>query len=447
MRSDGMSGLYQPYEPNQAHLFPPSPRDWLPEDHLAHFISDTVDALDIKVLEEAYRREGAGTLAYHPRMMLKLLIYSYCSGIFSSRAIARGIEENVALRFLAAGHSPSHRTLCRFRAEHIDAFEGLFVQVVRIAQEAKLIKMGRLAIDGTKVKANASKHKAMSYGRMKQEEAKLSKEIAAITKMATKADAEEDVEFGQDFRGDELPSELTRRESRKAVIQAAKERLEARTKEAEAEEIAKEKKRKAEGKPRRGRKRKTPPGTPKDTDQENFTDPDSRIVKTKDGYQQGYNAQTAIDDECQIIVATTLSNTAPDNRQLIPVVDAATKNVGVVPGRVIADTGYKSEENFCALEKRRIKGFIALGRKDPAAGEDDDDLPATARMRQSMKTKRGRTEYRARKHIAEAPFGWIKRTLGFRSFSLRGLANVAGEWSLVCTAMNLRRMAKMIQWT
>ena len=158
-----MSGLYQPYEPDQPHLFPPSPRDWLPEDHLAYFVSDTVDALDISAIEAAYRRAGAGTLAYHPRMMLKLLVYSYCAGIFSSRAIARGVEENVALRVLAAGHSPSHRTLCRFRTDHITAFEDLFVQVVRIAQEAKLVKMGTLAIDGTKLKANASKHKAMSY--------------------------------------------------------------------------------------------------------------------------------------------------------------------------------------------------------------------------------------------------------------------------------------------
>ena len=218
-----MSGLYQPYEPDQSHLFPPSPRDWLPEDHLAYFISDTVDALDISAIEAAYRRAGAGTLAYHPRMMLKLLVYSYCTGIFSSRSIARGVEENVALRVLAAGHSPSHRTLCRFRTDHIAAFEDLFAQVVRIAQEAKLVKMGTLAIDGTKLKANASKHKAMSYGRMKEEDAKLAKEIAAITKAATERDTQEDLDLGPDFRGDELPDELARRESRRAAIQAAKE--------------------------------------------------------------------------------------------------------------------------------------------------------------------------------------------------------------------------------
>jgi len=442
-----MSGLYQPYEPDQPHLFPPSPRDWLPEDHLAYFISDTVDALDISAIEAAYRRAGAGTLAYHPRMMLKLLVYGYCTGTFSSRSIARGVEENVALRVLAAGHSPSHRTLCRFRTDHIAAFEDLFVQVVRIAQEAKLVKMGTLAIDGTKLKANASKHKAMSYGRMKEQDAKLAKEIAAIVKAATEVDAQEDLDLGPDFRGDELPDELARRESRRAAIQSAKERLEARTREADAEAIAKEEKRKAEGKPKRGPKHKTPPGTPKDSAQENFTDPDSRIMKTKDGYQQSYNAQTAVDKECQIIVGTTVSNVAPDSNQLLPVLDVATRNTGVKPGKTLADAGYKSEENFAALETRGIKGFIALGRKDTAAGKDDDESPATKRMRRTMKTKRGRSEYRTRKHIAEAPFGWIKRVLGFRSFSLRGLSKVTGEWSLVCAAVNLRRMATMIQWT
>ena len=234
-----MNGLFQPYEPDEQHLFPPSPRDWLPEDHLAYFISETVDELDIEVIKSSYRQAGAGTLAYHPRMMLKVLIYSYCTGIFSSRSIARGLEENIALRVLAAGNSPSHRTLCRFRCEHIEAFKDLFMQVVRIAQEAKLVKMGTLAIDGTKLKANGSKHKAMSYGRVKAEEAKLGKEITAITKAATEIDAQEDLDLGPNFRGDKLPEELARRQSRKAVIQAAKRRLEARTKEADADAIAK----------------------------------------------------------------------------------------------------------------------------------------------------------------------------------------------------------------
>ncbi len=239
---------------------------------------------------------------------------------------------------------------------------------------------------------------------------------------------------------------MARRESRKKAIQAAKERLEARTREADAEAIAKEKKRKAEGKRKRGRERKTPLGTPEDSAQENFTDPDSRIMKTKTGYEQCHNAQTAIDAECQIIVAGTVSNVAADNGQLIPVVDAATENAGIKPEKAIADAGYKSEENFVELEKRGIKGFVSLGRRSLAAGVDNADLPATNRMRHTMKTKRGRKEYRARKHIAEAPFGWIKRVLGFRVFILRGLDKVTGEWSLVCAAMNLRRMSTMIEW-
>jgi transposase len=441
-----MSGLYQPYEPDQPHLFPPSPRDWLPEDHLAYFISDTVDALDISAIEAAYRCAGAGTLAYHPRMMLKILIYSYCTGIFSSRAIARGVEENVALRVLAAGHSPSHRTLCRFRTDHIAAFDGLFVQVVRIAQEAKLVKMGTLAIDGTKLKANASKHKAMSYGRMKEQDAKLAKEIAAITKAATETDAQEDLDLGPNFRGDELPEELARRESRRATILAAKERLEARTREADVEAIAKEEKRKAEGKSKRGPKYKTPPGTPEDAAQENFTDPDSRIMKSGGKYEQCFNAQTAVDGERQIIVAATISNNASDVNELIPVLDTAIDNVGTEPKKLLADAGYKSEGNFAELEARRTEAFIPLDRRTRDA-DPNPKQPATMRMKQKMKTKRGREAYRPRKHIAEAPFGWIKRGLGFRSFSLRGLDKVAGEWSLVCAAVNLRRMAAAIQWT
>lgn len=441
-----MSGLYQPYEPDQPHLFPPSPRDWLPEDHLAYFLSDTVDALDISAIEAAYRSRGGGTLSYHPRMMLKLLIYSYCTGTFSSRAIARGVEENVALRVLAAGHSPSHRTLCRFRTDHIATFEGLFVQVVQIAREAKLVKMGTLAIDGSKLKANASKHKAMSYGRMKEEDAKLAKEIAAITKAATETDGQEDLDLGPDFRGDELPEELARRESRRATILAAKERLEARTREAEAEAIAKETKRKADGKSKRGPKYKTPPGTPEDTAQENFTDPDSRIMKANGKYEQCFNAQTAVDGEQQIIVAANVSNNASDVNELIPVLDTAIENVGTEPKELLADAGYKSEANFAELEARTTEAFIPLDRKARDAAPNPKQ-PSTMRMKEKMKTERGREAYRPRKHIAEAPFGWIKRVLGFRSFSLRGLDKVAGEWSLVCAAINLRRMAAVIQWT
>ncbi len=441
-----MSGLYQPYEPDQAHLFPPSPCDWLPEGHLAYFISDTVDALDISAIEARYRSFGAGTLSYHPQMMLKVLIYSYSSGIFSSRAIAKGIEDNVGLRVLAAGNSPSHRTLCRFRADHIEAFKDLFVQVVQIAREAKLVKMGTLAIDGTKLKANASKHKAMSYGRMKEEDAKLSKEIASITKAATETDTQEDLDLGPDFRGDELPKELARRESRRATILAAKERLEARTREADAETIAKEKKRKDEGKSRRGPKYKTPPGTPQDSAQENFTDPDSRIMKSNGGYEQGFNAQTAVDSEHQIIVAATISNNAADVNELILVLDAAIDNVGTEPKKLLADAGYKSEKNFEELEGRTPEAFIPLDRKTRDAKTNPEN-PATMRMKRKMNTKRGREAYRSRKHIVEAPFGWIKRGLGFQSFSLRGLDKVSGEWSLVCVAMNLRRMAGMIQWT
>ena len=225
-----MGGQFAPYEPKQ-QLLPPSLQDWLPEDHLCYFVSDTVDQLDISSIESKYRTGGSGNVAYHPRLMLKLLIYGYCCGVHSSRMMARQIEENVAFRVLAAGQSPSHRSICRFRQDHVDEFCLLFGQVVQIAMASGLVSMGKLAIDGTKVKANASKHKAMSYGRMKEEEKRLRKEIRALVKIANDADSAEDVEFGPDFRGDEIPEELKRREDRLAQIKKAKASLEARKQE------------------------------------------------------------------------------------------------------------------------------------------------------------------------------------------------------------------------
>lgn len=438
-----MGGQFAPYEPNQQLLLPPSLRDWLPEDHLCYFISDTVDQLDISSIVDQYRSAGSGNVAYHPRLMLKLLFFGYCTGFFSSRKIAQQIEENVAFRVLAAGQSPSHRSICRFRQEHITEFGELFVQVVEIATASGLTKMGTLAIDGTKIKANASKHKAMSYGRMKSEEKRLRKEIQALIQTAGDVDALEDEQFGPNFRGDEMPEELRRRESRLQVIREAKKRLEERKREEDAEKIEAEKK----SEKKRGSKRKHPLGKPKDSDQENFTDPESRIMKGGSGaFEQCYNAQTAVDGDSQIIVAADVTQCAADNGQLIPMLDAATENTGDTPERVLADSGYKSEDNFTKLEDREVDAYVSLGREGKSSGRIDPDKPATQNMQRKLRTKRGRKRYSDRKRIVEPPFGWIKRCLGFQSFSLRGLEKVTGEWSLVCLALNLKRMNQRLAW-
>ena len=441
-----MGQIFERYEPDQALLFPPSPRDWLPEGHLAFFVSETVEQLELAAFYAKYeeRSDGRGNCAYEPRLMLKLLIYSYCTGMFSSRKIAMGVEERVPLRYLAAGHSPSHRTIARFRHEHLAAFRSLFVQVVRIAGEAGLVKMGTIAIDGSRVKANASRHKAMSYGRMKSEEQRLRREIKRITALAQKADKAEDAELGPDFRGDELPMELARRETRAAAIAAAKKRLEdAQAAEDEAGGRGGRKKKRNDRRP--GCER--PNGTPPDDKQSNFTDPESQIMKTPGGgFEQCFNAQIAVDAEAQIIVAADVTPSAADVRQLLPMQDLAEQNTGQRPRRVLADAGYKSEANLLALEQRNIDGYVSLGRRKETTEKAVKAGPATARMGRKLLTKRGRARFKTRKAIVEPAIGWVKHILGFRSFSLRGHAQVSAEWDLVCLATNLRRMNALMTW-
>lgn len=447
----GMQGLYRPYHPDQQFLLPPSLRDWLPEGHLSHFVADTVDRLDLSELDAAYRTSGKGNLPYHPRLMLKLLIYGYATGVFSSRNIAQACETDIAFRFLAADDPPGHRTLARFRKLHLDAFEGLFVQVVQVAQASGLVTLGTLAIDGSKVRANASKHKAMSYERLQKEQERLRREIQALIAKAAQRDADEDVEFGPDFRGDELPAELARREQRQATIDAAIKRLEARKREEAAPAIEQaqqaEKERKQRGEPKRGRKRKHPLGKPKPKDQENFTDPESRIMKTNEGFQQCYNAQTAVDGEAQIIVATDVTQSAADTGALVPMIEAAESNTETAAKTVLADAGYASEANFQALEDRNTRAYIPLGRENGKQPKKiKAELVATKRMQRRMTGPRAREHYRKRKHIAEPPFGWIKHVLGFRTFLLRGLKAVRAEWNLVGLAVNLRRMNQRVEW-
>lgn len=443
-----MGTTYRPYAPDQELLLPPSLREWLSEGHLAYFISDVVDELDLSEFHAPYEGDGRRKSPYDPSMMLKILIYAYASGVFSSRKIARKLEEDVAFRVLAAGNFPKHRTICDFRKRHLPAFRMIFIQVVRIAREADLVSLGTLAIDGTKVKANASKHKAMSYGRLRKEGARLSKEIDSLCAQARRLDDAEDKQFGADMRGDELPEELQHRHSRLARIQAAKARL-------EAEQIEVDKARgRAPGDDRRppgggrGARFKRDYGVPEDKAQSNFTDPDSHIMKTGNGFQQCYNGQLAVDGEFQIIVANRLGNNANDKGQLLPVLTAVTNALHETPETCLADSGYRKEADLKALEARGIDGYVSLGKEGKEQTNiDPDQYPATFRMAEKLLTPDGKARYARRKHTVEAANGWIKNVLGFRQFSLRGLPAVKAEWDLVCLALNLRRMRPLMSFT
>ena len=429
-----MAANYLPYEPEQMLLLPEAIQDWLPEGHLAHFISDTVDTLDLSEFHARYDQDGPRNQPFHPAMMVKVLIYGYASGVFSSRKIARKLHEDVAFRVLAAGNFPAHRTIRDFRALHLKELSELFVQVVRLAREMGLVKLGTIAVDGTKLKANASRHKAMSYGHMLKAQAELKVQIDALLLRAKQADEAEKNDPELD-----LPAEIARREARLAAIIEARQRLEQRQREAEIERG-----RDPDDKPRGGRYKREF-GVPEDKAQDNFTDPDSRIMKRAGGgFDASYNAQTAVDDAAHIIVAAELTNCASDAGELAPMLQAVQDNLGTLPGQVLADTGYKSEAMFEALAGCGCDLVISLGREGKRAqGFDPERSPYTAAMAAKLQTDAGRAAYRRRKWIAEPPNGWIKNVLGFRQFSLRGLHRVQAEWRLVCLALNLRRMAEM----
>ena len=435
-----MPTTFRPYAPDQSLLFPASPRDWLPEGHLAFFIADTVAALDLGPFYAPYDGDGRRNQPFDPRLMVTVLLYAYATGTFSSRRIARKLEEDVAYRVLAADNFPAHRTIAEFRQQHLPAFEALFVRVVQLARETGVVQLGTLVIDGTKVKANASKHKAMSYGRMRQEDQRLRDEIAALLAQADAVDTAEDADHGLDVRGDELPAELQRREARLATIAAAKARLEAR----QADEDRHKGRRPDDGRKGRG----TRPfardfGVPPDDAQDNFTDPESRIMKTSGGYDQCYNGQLAVDEGSQLIVATGLTNCAADTGALVPLIDRTQVTLGSDPPDVLADAGYRSEASFQALETRHITAYISLGREGTSAPTRNPAQQATQRMAARLASAIGRARYRRRKAIVEPVIGWIKNVLGFRRFRLRGEAKARGEWNLVCLAVNLKRLHRL----
>lgn len=432
---------YRTYQPEQSYLLPPSPSHWLPEGHLAYYISDVVNQMDLSGFYARHEQaDPRGNQPFDPSMMLKVLIYAYATGTFSSRKIAKKLEEDVAFRMLGAGNFPGHRTICDFRKDNLSEFMSVFIQVVKIAQSNELVKLGRIAIDGTKVKANASRHKAMSYDRMKKEEQRLEAEIADLLRQAERTDRKEDREHGPSNRGDELPEELRRRESRLEKIKEAKKRLEERQAEQDREKGRHEG---DGGRPngKKGKPFKKEFGTPPEKAQDNFTDPESRIMKMGNGFEQCYNAQASVDETHQIIVAVAVTNCAADNDQLIPMIEATQENTGTLPQQVLADAGYRSEENLLKAEGKNVDAIIALGREGKKELKISPEQEATLRMKAKLATPEGEAAYRRRKVIVEPVFGWVKRVVGFRQFSLRGLVNVTGEWNLVCLAVNLRRMS------
>ena len=427
-----MAKTYRPYVPEQDLLLPPSLRDWLPDDHLAYFVSDVVDALNLSAITQVYEEEERGYPPYHPVMMTKVLVYAYCVGIFSSRRIQRRLAEDVGFRVLAAGNEPDFRTIADFRKTHLAALTGFFEQVLDLARASGAPRLGRVALDGTKIKANASKHKAMSYQRMGEKQRQLRTEVKDLLAQADAEDAAEDAEYGADRRGDELPAELQRRESRLARIREAKKVLEARAKDAavaneQAAESAK----------------------PDPKAQYNFTDPESRIMKGPDGFVQAYNAQVAVDD-LHLIVGQAVTQACNDKQQLVPMIATITQQSGEAPAVVLADAGYCSDANFVAISATPIDAYISTRKQ--SHGERPGPcprgpLPATAtptdRMTRKVQTKAGAAVYAARKAIVEPVFGQIKQARGFRQFLLRGLEKVQAEWSLVCTTHNILRMYRL----
>ena len=428
-----MSKTFRPYEPDQISLIPASMRDWLPSDHLAYFISDVVDNLDLSAIMERYVGEERGYPPYHPAMMVKVLLYAYCTGVASSRKIEKHLCEDIAFRVLAANNTPDFRTISDFRKDHLKALAGLFLQVLKLCQKAGLVKLGHVALDGTKIKANASKHKAMSYQRMKEEESRLEAEVAELLKKAESVDEEEDQRYGKGKKGDELPKELAFRESRLKKIQEAKAALEA-----EARLEAEKKPDKNDG-----------DGTPPDKAQRNFTDPDSHIMPASGGkhFIQAYNAQAAVDSAKQVIVAAEVTNKPTDRGQAEPMMEIVKSNTGQLPCQMSADAGYFSSDavsNLTALGMDVYMPPDKIGHRftlPPAPrGPIPQCLSIADRMRRKLRTKKGKVCYGLRKELPEPVFGQIKQVRGFDHFLLRGLENVSSEWKVICTGHNLLKL-------
>jgi len=430
-----VSKTFRPYEPDQISLMPASMREWLPSDHLSYFISDVVDHLDLSAIMERYAGEERGYPPYHPAMMVKVLLYAYCTGVASSRKIEKRLCEDIAFRVLSANNTPDFRTISDFRKDHLKALAGLFLQVLRLCQKVGLVRLGHVALDGTKIRANASKHKAMSYKRMKEEEARLEAEVAELLKKAEAVDEEEDQRYGKDTRGDELPKELAFRESRLKKIREARAALEA---EARLE---------AEKRPEKGEA-----VVPRDKAQRNFTDPDSHIMPAPGGkhFIQAYNAQAAVDSANQVIVAAEVTNKPTDRGQAEPMMEVVKVNTGRLPCQMSADAGYFSSDAVKNLTARGIDVYMPpdkIGHRftlPPAPrGRIPKCLSIADRMRRKLRTKKGKERYGLRKELPEPVFGQIKQVRGFDQFLLRGSDKVSSEWKVICTGHNLLKLFRV----
>src|SRR5271163_609141 len=428
-----MSKIFRPWTIDEPLLLPPSVQDFVGDDHLARFVLALVlEHLDLGEIEVAYVSER-GQPPFDPAMMTGLLLYGYCNGVYSSRRIAKAARERVDFMSLVGLDPPDFRTVSNFRKRHLKALAGLFAQVLKLCEQAGLAKLGHVALDGTKIKANASKHKAMSYERMAKRAAELEAEVAKWLSAAEAADAEEDQAFGRDKSGQELPDWVADMKKRAEKIRAAKAELEAEAKAAAAAkaraQAKAEERRRAEGRKKPGKPAAPPSEEPDPKAQKNFTDPESRIMKTKDGFIQGYNAQAAVDAK------------QSDQHQLAPIVDAIEANLNRKPAQLSADAGYCSDANLAALEERDVDAYIAPGR-GKHAGEGEGGGARVAAMRAKIKAGGHNSPYRLRKQLPEPVFGQIKQARGFRQFLLRGVEKVAAEWGLVCLAHNILKLAQ-----
>jgi transposase len=431
-----MAKTFRPWQVEQHWLLPPSVQELVPAEHLAHFVRNTVrEVLDLSEIHAAYDEER-GFPPFHPTMMTALLLYAYCQGVFSSRRIARACKERVDFMAVTAMNQPDFRTVSDFRKRHLKALASLFHQVLRLCQRAKMVRLGHVALDGTKLKANASKHKAMSYGRMKETEPRLAQEVQGWFDKAQAADTADDAEHGADRSGDELPDWVVNKERRLAKIREAMAALEDEARGPDDDPSSP-----------RGAKRddsSTEIPTPKDKAQRNFTDPESKLLKTKDGFIQGYNCQAAVDSQAQIIVAHDVS-TQNDPRLFVPMMDQVKANTGRHAHELSADSGYCSEANLAAIRRRRVRGYVATGRKtiDPKKPRRraEQKGPLTRAMRKKLGQGGHRSRDRLRKQVVEPVFGQIKFARGFTQFLLRGRSKVQGEWALICTTHNLLKLA------
>ena len=443
---------FVPVDRQTGYLLPPSVEDWLPEDHLARFVVEVIGQLDLSELSRAYA--GRGMAAHHPEVLLGLLVYGYATGVFSSRKIERATYDSVAFRYIAANTHPDHDTLATFRKRFADQIEKLFVQVLLVAREMKLVKLGRIALDGTKVKANASKHRALSYGHLGRVETQLREEVEQLMGMAEQADRD-NLPDGMD-----VPAEIARREARLKALGEAKAKIEARAQERFEQEqqeyeakVARREAQRKDGKKPRGKDPKPPQGGARPGDQINLTDEESRIMPVSSGgFEQGYNAQAAVDVETMLIVGTSVTQQSNDKRQVAPMLDvlgALPEPLGQ-PEVLLADAGYFSAANVALCKTADIEPLIAIRRDahhlplmerfadDPAPPASPDPV---VRMTHQLKTKVGRSLYGLRKSTVEPVFGIIKHVMKFRQFSLRGIAGVTAEWSLVALAWNIKRMS------